>query len=267
MIVRTFTLILLTVFCTVNSYSQKDSPYETDLWVDGAWTTLGVAGSVYGFTLLVNKEGINEQELNDLSRDDIPSFDRWAAGNYSESINKVSDIPFYTSFATPFLFLLNGDTRGHAGQLSIMLVESMATTGALFTITAGLVNRPRPLVYSEEAPLSERLSKDSQRSFYSGHAAASATATFFAAKVFSDFFPDSKAKPFVWAGAAIIPAAVGYFRIQSGKHFLSDVILGYTIGALTGVLVPELHKKKNRNLKIMPSIGFGEQNLRISYRF
>ncbi|AXT57182.1 PAP2 family protein [Aquimarina sp. AD1] len=262
-----YVILLTSMFLISNLFSQTDSPYETDLWIDGAWVTGAVGGSVYGFTLLLNKEGITEQELGNLNKDDIFFIDRWAAGNYSERASQISDIPFYTSFATPFLLLLNKNTRRDSGKLSVMLVESMATAGALFTITAGLVNRPRPLVYAEDAPLKDRLSKDSQRSFFSGHAAASAAATFFAAKVFSDYFPNSKAKPFVWAGAAVLPAVVSYFRVQSGNHFLTDVILGYAIGATTGILVPELHKKKNKKLSITPGIGLHQQSIRLSYRF
>ena len=148
-----------------------------------------------------------------------------------------------------------------------MLLESMATTGALFTITAGLVGKSRPLVYNEDISESRARSANNQRSFFSGHVAASASATFFAAQVYSDFFPDSKAKPYIWAGAALIPAAVGYYRIQSGNHFLTDNIIGYAIGAASGIFVPILHKRKNDNLRVSPGIGFNSQTLHVSYTF
>jgi membrane-associated phospholipid phosphatase len=44
--------------------------------------------------------------------------------------------------------------------------------------------------------------------------------------------------------------------MEAGKHFLTDVIVGYTIGATVGVLVPQLHKKKDGNgLSILPLQG------------
>jgi membrane-associated phospholipid phosphatase len=46
----------------------------------------------------------------------------------------------------------------------------------------------------------------------------------------------------VWGAAAAVPAAVAYFRIQAGKHFLSDNIVGYAVGATAGIVVPQLHK-------------------------
>jgi membrane-associated phospholipid phosphatase len=46
----------------------------------------------------------------------------------------------------------------------------------------------------------------------------------------------------VWGAAAIIPAVVAYFRIKAGKHFLTDNLVGYAVGATVGVLVPRLHQ-------------------------
>ena len=68
--------------------------------------------------------------------------------------------------------------------------------------------------------------------------------TFFAAKVFSDYYPDSKWKPVVWTAAATIPAITGYLRVKGGRHFTTDVITGYAVGAAVGYLVPHFHKKK-----------------------
>ncbi|HEX8460354.1 MAG TPA: phosphatase PAP2 family protein, partial [Segetibacter sp.] len=96
----------------------------------------------------------------------------------------------------------------------------------------------------------------SQRAFFAGHTAATAAATFFMAKAFADFNPDSKAKPYVWAFAASVPALVGYLRYKGGMHFLSDNLLGYAVGAGAGILVPKLHSiKKMRNVTFLPQIG------------
>ncbi len=261
------TMLFVIVFSSNAQEPTRTSPYQTNFWKDGAWLAGGFGLSAYGLILVQNKDDLTEQELSELDRDDVIGIDRWAAGYYDENASKISDIPFYSSFATPFLLLLNKDMRGDAGQLSVMFLETMSTTAAMFTITAGLVERSRPKVYNEELSVSERLRNDNQRSFYSGHVAASAAASFFAAKVFNDYFPDSNAKPYIWAGAALLPATVGYFRIKSGNHYLTDVILGYALGAATGILVPELHKKKNNNLTISAGVGNGQQVVYLSYRF
>jgi hypothetical protein len=46
---------------------------------------------------------------------------------------------------------------------------------------------------------------------------------------------------------------VGYLRLKAGKHFLSDNLLGYAVGASAGILVPHLHKKASTlGLQITP---------------
>ena len=64
--------------------------------------------------------------------------------------------------------------------------------------------------------------------------------------MFHDFNPGSAAEPFVWGAAAVVPAAVAYYRIEAGKHFLTDNLVGYAVGATMGVVVPQLHKTAGR---------------------
>src|SRR5690606_2271137 len=270
-------LLLLFLLCfqfKIFAQQNHESPYETDLIKDGIWITTGVGLNVVGVLLIQNKPALTETEINALSKDDIWGIDRWAAGNYSERANSDSYIPMFTSFALPLALLLNQNERSHAGQISVLFIESMATTGALFSITAGLVQKSRPLVYNTSLSDEERMRNHEQRSFFAGHTAATASATFFAAKVFNDFNPDSPWKPVVWGVAAAIPATVGYLRIRSGKHFLTDNIIGYAVGAASGIIIPEIHKKKNKNVEIYPTMSFhhlGEninaQGLGINYTF
>lgn len=253
------TLVLAVGFILGMNAQKSQSPYEWNWTKDGIWTGAALGGTVGGFLLIQNKDDLTEAEFASeiANQDNINFIDKWAVGNHSESANMISDIPFFISFAAPIGLLFDDETNDHTGQILGLYLESMATTGAMYTITAGLVNRSRPYVYdnSGDTTLRRRMSNNGQRSFYSGHVAAAATATFFTAKVFSDFNPDASGKGFVWAGAAVIPAAIGYFRIQGGQHFLTDVLLGYTLGAATGYLVPELHKTKNTNVSLYPTGG------------
>jgi hypothetical protein len=142
----------------------------------------------------------------------------------------------------------------------------------MFTITASTVGRPRPFVYANPDGRNRvddayRMEGNNQRSFYAGHTAATAAATFYTAKVFHDFNPDSKARTYVWIAAAAVPAFVGYMRHKAGMHFLSDNIVGYAVGAATGILVPHFHKKKIRNLSVTPQAGLHYQGIAAVYRF
>ena len=42
----------------------------------------------------------------------------------------------------------------------------------------------------------------------------------------------------------MIPAITGYLRVKAGKHYPTDTIAGYLLGATAGILIPQLHKKK-----------------------
>lgn len=268
--------VIILVIVVFSGYSQEknNSPYETDFVKDGLWITSAVGLNVLGVKLIQDKDDLTLNDLNNLSKNDVWGIDRWAAGYYSEKANEDSYIPFYAAFVLPLGLLVNENERSNAGQISVLFVETMATTGALFTITAGLVEKSRPLVYNESLDPEKRIKSDEQRSFFAGHTAATAAGTFFAAKIFNDFNPDSPLKPLVWGVAAAIPASVGYMRIKAGKHFLTDNLIGYAVGAASGILIPEIHKKTNKNLQVYPTTSFnhGEykfttQGLGLSYQF
>jgi len=248
---------------------KRPSPYTVH-WKKDIPINLGLIGlNVLGLQLVNNKKDLTPAQLAAKDRDKVPFFDRGNLGYFDERIDKASYTPFYASFAWPVVMMLaDGDQTRHIGQVLNMYIQTMAVTGAMFSITAGLVNRSRPLVYGENTPMGRRLSNNSQRSFFAGHTAATAASTFFTARVFSDMNPDSKLKPVVWVIAAGLPALVGYQRYKSGQHFLSDNIIGYGLGAAAGVLIPKWHRTKaSSRMSILPTFGEGSQGLAMVYRF
>lgn len=250
-----------------NRASSQDSPYKTNLVSDGLIITGALGLNVAGLSLIKNKSALTEAELSLKNKQDVFGIDRGTAGNYSKQADQDSYIPFYGSFAAvPAIILINKAERTKAGQVLVLFTESMAVTGAIYSLTAGSVNRSRPYVYNTSLPANQRMEKNAQRSFFAGHTAATASATFFAAKVFSDFNPDSKLKPYIWTAAALVPATVAYLRIKAGMHFLSDNLLGYAVGAASGILIPELHKGKgDKKLNISPSVGTNFKGVNVIY--
>ncbi len=253
------------------STNDKDniSPYKINFVKDGAIIAGGVGLTALGVSLIQNKRDLTPVELATKTRDKIPFFDRSSAGFYSEKADNDSYIPFQASFAMPVLMaLINKNERYKIGQVLVLYTETMAITGALFTMSTGNVYRSRPYVYNVLLSTQMRSDKNAQRAFFAGHTAATAAATFFMAKAFQDFNPGSKATPYVWAFAASVPALVGYLRYKAGMHFLSDNILGYAIGAGAGILVPQLHKGKTlRNVSFVPHMGSNSKGLSMTYRF
>ncbi|RIJ36709.1 phosphatase PAP2 family protein [Pontibacter oryzae] len=265
---RILSLICILTLLIGNASAQDDSPYKTSFKVDAPIIAAGMGLSAYGLSLMQDKSGLTEEQISALDKNDVNGFDRFSAGYDSESAKKISDFPFYGSFAMPVVMLLNKNVGSKAGQVAVLYVETMAVTGALFTMTNGNVERTRPLVYSDDVDISDKNTANARNSFYAGHTAATASATFFAAKIFHDFNPDSGARPYVWAAAAAIPATVGYLRLKAGKHFLSDNLLGYGLGAAAGILVPQLHKKTNtRNISLIPVSSRQYNGALLTYTF
>lgn len=271
---------LLTIFISstfsqdslaTKSRAKEPATYKLKPLTDGAIIAGGVGLSVLGVNLIKNKKDITQTELDAKKKSDIPFFDRGNAGWFSDKADKDSYIPFYAAFGMPIVFgLIDKNERQKFGQLMVLYTETMAITGALFTMSTGNVYRSRPYVYGTKVDAVKgagyRLDNDSHRSFYAGHTAASAAGSFFAAKAFADLNPNSKLKPYVWGVAAAVPAVVGYLRFKAGMHFLSDNLLGYALGAGAGIFVPQLHKVKAfRSVSFLPSMESGSKGLIVIY--
>jgi membrane-associated phospholipid phosphatase len=270
---RCITFCLSVLFTISSTFAQQPSadstsPYHTSFVKDGAIIVGGVGLTFLGYSLITNKKDLTNAQLATKTRSSVPFFDRGNVGFYSRQADDDSYIPFQASFAMPVLMaLLNKNERQKFGQVMVLYLQTMAITGTVFTMATGNVYRSRPYVYNTSLSADFRKEKDSQRSFFAGHTAATAAATFFMAKTFADFNPDSKAKPYVWAFAAAVPAVVGYLRYKGGMHFLSDNVLGYAVGAAAGILVPQLHKiKRMKNVTIAPAVGIGNKGLAITYK-
>jgi membrane-associated phospholipid phosphatase len=226
---------------------EAPSPYHTRFAVDGPVILGEAAVSAFGLYRSQQRSGLNNAELAALNKSDVPKFDRFSAGWYSDGAQTASDLLCYPTLAiAPGLLALNPAIRHRYGQVAVLYLQTVLAADALFTTSIGNIPRYRPFLYGSEGG-DQRTSRIETNSFFAGHTAHTAAATFFAAKVYHDFNPDSPAQPYVWGAAAAVPAAVAYFRLQAGKHFLSDNIVGYAVGATMGVVVPQLHKVATRH--------------------
>ncbi len=254
-----------------NTFSSDNnfSPYKTGLIKDGLAITGEVGVTLIGYELIKNKSDLTMEELAGKTKDKLPFFDRGIAGNYSSQANKDSYILFDAAYAIPVaMIFLNKNERSRVGQLIVLYVETIGITGAMYTLTAGLMYRSRPYVYGNKAPLDKRLDKGGQRSFYGGHVATTAAATFLTAKIFSDFNPHSKLRPYLWGASGALTALMGYMRMKAGYHFLSDCIISGMIGAATGILIPSLHKIKNfEKMTVAPEMINGTGGVVLTYHF
>lgn len=233
--------------------------------------TAGTAGlTLYNFSQIYSKERISEATLMSLDPEDVGAFDRSAAGNYDEKAEEISDYMFYGAIPLPLIaFAFDREISKDYHIVSLLYLEAMSLTGVTYSSSQQLNDRRRPWAYSEKAPLSTRTSGSTKNSFMAGHPALVATATFFLAKVYADYHPDSDFKWVLYAFAGASTYYNSYLRVEAGRHFPSDAIAGSIVGIASGILVPHFHKNKlfkDPNLSILPVSG-EYHGLRLSYTF
>lgn len=241
-----------------NSAQGSDEVYKLNLRVDIPLTAVAAGWSFYAFPKIYDKRGISEAELLNLNKKNINGFDRWAADVYHQKAAETSDIFFYASMPAPFLLLLDKEIRKDALKVGFLYLEAMSVTGLFYTGSAYMWDRFRPLTYNPNADMDERKSGNARNSFLAGHPALVGTSTFFIASVYGDYHPDSKFKYVLYGAAAVATGATAYLRHRGGKHFPTDLLVGTTIGTLSGLMVPRLHRNKayaNSKVRVMPFTG------------
>jgi membrane-associated phospholipid phosphatase len=240
-------------------YKNSDliPPYQLSYARDSWYLGSGLSLSAFGYFLTKQIVPFTPAQILELNMKGISGFDQIATLNQSSYAEKSSDLLVFGSQALSGLFLLNKTTRNDFGKIAILYAEVQMINAGLTWIAKGSFQRPRPYIYNAKYENSKKLSRNSRMSFYSGHTSLAASSSFFAAKVFADYFPDSPLKPLVWVVAYTIPAMTAYYRVLAGKHYPSDVFVGYGVGAAIGFLVPHFHKKLIKNDKIQLSFNGG----------
>lgn len=260
----------LAIDTSVKNVEIKQQVYKLKAAVDIPLFIVGAGWSGYAFTEIYSKDRSTEDQILSLDKNDINRFDRWAVRPYSEDLGTASDYLFYGSMALPFLFLPVKETRKDFFKLSFLYLEAMSVTGLLYTGSVYFTNRYRPYAYSDETDMTWRTRGGAKNSFYAGHVALVATSTFFMAKVYADYHPESKAKWVFYSAAGLATGTMAYLRHRGGFHFPTDILLGITQGTLTGILVPHFHKRpliKNPNVRITPYINGESNGFALTYKF
>ncbi|MEZ4829661.1 MAG: phosphatase PAP2 family protein [Bacteroidia bacterium] len=247
--IKAITLIALSCFLAISLHIHAqvpDSPYNLTLKKDLPITIGAVSLSIGSQQFQRYIKPLTPAQLSSLDRMQINRFDRPTSYNWRLSAKKGSDIVGMGAILLPVTLLAFKPVREDFPEILIMGIQTISITNGITGFTKAAVRRNRPFTYIDATGNSDladaQLKRDARFSFFSGHTSLSASSTFFLAKVYSDYYPRSRAKPFVWTGAVILPAIVGALRVRSGKHFPTDVITGYVVGAAVGFLTPQLHK-------------------------
>ena len=249
-----FRMLLCCLPVAVFSQNQDDTTiYRLNWHKDVPVLAVGVGLNIAGFAYIQSMAPRSILDIQQLARPRLLGIDEKAIKNYSQPAAHTSDFLLGGSALLPFTLMADADIRQDAKKVSVLLSETMLLTHGLTLVTKRITLRDRPFVFNPDVPLKEKLEADSRMSFFSGHTSMTAGFSFFTATVWSDYHPYSKWKPVVWTAAAAVPAVTGYLRYKAGKHYFTDVITGYAVGAMAGYLVPRLHRidtKSKRKLRI-----------------
>ncbi|CAN5713235.1 hypothetical protein BH11BAC4_BH11BAC4_22580 [soil metagenome] len=251
-----------------NAASKKERVYNIRPWIDIPVTAAFAGWSVYGMSVIYGRDLVPVEELNALSIDKINRFDRPIASNYATKAKAASDLFFYGSMPLPLFLLFDRKIRRDGPRVGLLFLETMGTTGVIYTISAMSANRFRPYAYNTDVPLNIRQRGGARNSFFAGHPTVVAASVFFMARVYCDYHPTMKHKWILYMLAGAAAATTGYLRLKAGQHFKTDVITGLVIGPLAGVMIPQLHKNKllNARLALMPGLQQGGAGFSAFYK-
>lgn len=267
--------LLLFLLFSQFSFSQKADSLKwykshSDIYYAPPITTasIGAAGllaNYLGIRMLNNRPSLDLEKIKLLNTQDVNSFDRHVFDypvEEREASHNFTDWGLYISAVLPFTLFIDQDIRKDWIEISLMYLETQMIAVNIYNyLGPGIFRRYRPITYMyghPDVPDGELTDNNNERSFFSGHTSNTACGTFFTAKVLTDYHPEwsTLAKVGVYVGAFIPPALVGYYRTRAYKHFYSDVMTGCAVGALTGVLVPQLHKHLNKKKKKGEGMSF-----------
>lgn len=203
--------------------------------------TIGINTAVTSAILKQDKPLVSLLELEQLDAQSINSFDRTATKNYSKNAQKWSDIIATGSLLLPLIVFTQEGARKEWGENSLIILETYLLNAGITNLTKEIVKRKRPFLYNPNVPLADKLHRDATSSFFSGHTSMTASSAMLAANLYNRYDPNNKV--IVWSIGASIPLGVGYLRWKGGKHFWTDILVGYAVGSGISFLVPYLHER------------------------
>lgn len=249
--------------------------YKVNYWISGSFALAATVANIWAISHIIHgKNDMTDQEVLALNKNNVNSFDRWAF-NFSpsgrEAAYKFTDIGLTTVIAASGVSLaFDKEIRKDLFRIAVMFYEMHAITFGIYDFSPlgpNGQNRVRPYSYYTEYSLAERKAGNQKNSRYSGHVASAVASTFFAVKVYSDYHPEMGGKKFLYYGLASIPPLfLGYMRIRALAHFPTDVLEGFAIGAVCGIVVPQLHKIKHHDVQLsLYSNEFNQQGLTLRW--
>ncbi len=231
---KSWTILAFLLF-SITSTGQFTEYHPTSEWIKS-----GSALVLFGGSQLIkyNVKPLSIEQIDMLQVGHVNKLDRISTSLWSPQHAKASDVLMMTSYAFPLTLAFNKDARSQWKTIGHIYFQTAVLTVAMTETIKSLVHRTRPYVYNKEVELHHKTERDARFSFVSGHTSTVAANCFLTAQLYSKYSTNNLSKGLVWTGAAIYPLLVGYMRIRAGKHFVTDVIGGYILGASLGLTMP-----------------------------
>jgi membrane-associated phospholipid phosphatase len=171
----------------------------------------------------------------------INAIDKLTVGYYSQAWSTASDIEVYSLGVAAAAILVSDEGLLSSLNDAVVVGEATLSATAVATVMTLAAGRPRPFLYGDRAPLSVRNSADAGLSFLSSHTAESfalVTSMYVAEK---RLHPDSNRRKWILGIGLGAASFVGFSRVMSGYHFITDVLGGAVVGSSVGILVASVH--------------------------
>lgn len=241
-------LLLAGIFIVLGLRAESQ-PYERNTLRYLPGTAAGIGLTAWSLARERQAAPLSAAQLAALDRSSIPAWDRPASYHWRPRAARVSDWLLLGAVLAPYpLAALSPDTRRDWPALALLSYQTLSLTYGLTSLIKTFSLRPRPFTYLDAGGNADLLhaqqERDARMSFFSGHTSLSASMCFLGARVYNDYHPRSPSRTWVWIGAATLPAVTGWLRVRAGKHFPSDVVSGYLVGAATGFLMPLIYRRR-----------------------
>jgi len=187
----------------------------------------------------------------------INGLDRPTAGQWDIVAKGQGKFLLYIAiYILPYALLLFAGTIRNRFSLFFLFLMGYVLTEASTGVTKGLVERYRPFVYmsqekvaaltgkAKEKFLEDIIASDVANSFFSGDLSVAAFSWTFFALVFCWYTANKKLQILICITAVLMVALTAYFRVSSGKHFPTDVIVGALFGSILAFVILKIHQIK-----------------------
>ncbi|MEZ4924620.1 MAG: phosphatase PAP2 family protein [Crocinitomicaceae bacterium] len=245
---------ILFIFCLICSSSkfvaQQHDTYElkpkTEAWITGATLPLT------GLSIVLDKKlkPLTSEQIALLDAEDVNAIDKSTTDRFNLKVAHRSDWTlnssigsgFISNFIAPAIYPTEAGYGKQMTTLGIIWLETNLVNYTLTELSKTIVKRSRPYLYGNGAPEELKLKVDSRKSFFSGHTSFTAANSFYIANIITGHQKYNQWNPVIWGVASLPPLLVAIQRVRAGKHFPTDVAVGYLVGAACGILIPKLHE-------------------------